>query len=61
VLDDGVGLPATFDLRDSHRLGLQIVRTLVEGELGGRLALRPRPGGGTAAVLDIAVGDRTAG
>jgi two-component sensor histidine kinase len=61
VLDDGVGLPATFDLRDSQRLGLQIVRTLVEGELGGRLELRPRPGGGTAAVLDIAVGDQPAG
>jgi two-component system, sensor histidine kinase PdtaS len=61
VVDDGVGLPATFDVNDSHRLGLQIVRTLAEGELGGRLVLRPRPGGGTEAVLDVAVGDQPVG
>lgn len=35
VADDGVGLPADFSLEASSGLGLQIVRTLVEGELGG--------------------------
>ena len=42
VADDGRGLPARFVLADSDRLGLQIVRTLVEGELGGRSGPRPR-------------------
>ncbi|HEX3824546.1 MAG TPA: sensor histidine kinase [Mycobacteriales bacterium] len=53
VLDDGCGLPAEFVATDSDRLGLQIVRTLVEGELGGRLALQPRPEGGTRAAIDV--------
>ncbi|MCW2606287.1 MAG: putative signal transduction histidine kinase [Frankiales bacterium] len=53
VVDDGAGLPAGFDLAGSPRLGLQIVRTLVEGELRGRLALRPARGAGTEAVLDV--------
>jgi two-component sensor histidine kinase len=51
VADTGKGLPPDFSLEDSQRLGLQIVRTLVTGELGGTLELRPRPGGGTEAVL----------
>jgi two-component sensor histidine kinase len=38
VWDDGRGLPAGFSL-DRAGLGLQIVRALVESELGGRLAL----------------------
>jgi two-component sensor histidine kinase len=53
VLDDGAGLPDGFDLGASTRLGLQIVRTLVAGELGGTLALDPDPGGGTRAVLRL--------
>ena len=53
VLDDGVGLPVGFDLAASDRLGLQIVRTLVEGELGGTLLLDRREGGGTRAAVDI--------
>ena len=35
VDDDGVGLPDGFDLDTSVNLGLSIVRTLVESELGG--------------------------
>jgi two-component sensor histidine kinase len=53
VADDGVGLPADFDLATSERLGLQIVRTLVESELDGTLRLGPGDGGGTVAVLDV--------
>ncbi|KWW99393.1 ATPase [Carbonactinospora thermoautotrophica] len=53
VEDSGRGLPAGFDVETSGNLGLQIVRTLVVGELGGQLELGPRPGGGTRAVLDI--------
>jgi two-component system, sensor histidine kinase PdtaS len=55
VADSGVGLPAGFDLESAGRLGLQIVRTLVVSELGGRLRVRPRPGGGTEAVVDLPV------
>jgi two-component sensor histidine kinase len=56
VADDGCGLPAGFDLTASDRLGLQIVRTLVEGELGGRLALERRPEGGTRARVVVPTG-----
>ncbi|MDP3712046.1 MAG: histidine kinase N-terminal domain-containing protein [Mycobacteriales bacterium] len=41
VADDGTGLPEGFDLLGSPRLGLQIVRTLVDGELRGTLELVP--------------------
>jgi two-component sensor histidine kinase len=53
VADNGKGLPPDFDLDHSTSLGLQIVRTLVEGELAGRLAIRPREGGGTEVSLSI--------
>jgi two-component sensor histidine kinase len=39
ISDDGVGLPAGFDLSTSSNLGLQIVRTLIENELKGELKL----------------------
>ena len=39
IIDDGVGLPAGFDLTQSSNLGLQIVRTLTENELRGTLNL----------------------
>src|SRR6202035_4229386 len=55
VTDSGAGLPPGFDLENTTSLGLQIVRTLVEGELGGRISLRPRAGGGTIAVVDLPV------
>jgi two-component sensor histidine kinase len=54
VVDDGRGLPPGFRPEDSGRLGLQIVRTLVTGELGGTLELSPRKDGtGTAASLSV--------
>jgi hypothetical protein len=53
VADDGAGLPSDFGMERSPRLGLQIVRALVVGELQGTLGLRPGPGGGTEAVLAI--------
>ena len=55
VVDDGGGLPEGFDLEDSTRLGLQIVRTLVVGELGGTIEMSTNPGGGTRVVLDVPV------
>ncbi|CAL9520737.1 PAS domain-containing sensor histidine kinase [Streptomyces radiopugnans] len=55
VQDDGRGLPEDFDVRTAGNLGLQIVRTLVEGELEGGFDMLPAPGGGTRVVLDIPV------
>jgi len=57
VADTGVGLPEGFELDSTTSLGLQIVRTLVVGELGGRLRITPRPGGGTEAVVDLPIGN----
>jgi two-component sensor histidine kinase len=52
VTDDGAGLPEGFDQRSGTGLGLQIVRTLVEGELGGSLSLAPA-GPGTRVCVDL--------
>jgi len=61
VADTGVGLPEGFELDSATSLGLQIVRTLVVGELGGRLRIMPRPGGGTEAVVVLPVGYEPSG
>jgi len=53
VRDDGRGLPPEFRLDGSDRLGLQIVRTLVESELGGSLDIGPAAGGGTVASVRV--------
>jgi two-component sensor histidine kinase len=57
VSDDGRGLPPDFRLDGSDRLGLQIVRTLVESELGGRLEIGAAPGGGTVASVRLSRSD----
>ena len=53
VADDGTGLPDGFDLASSPRLGLHIVRTLVDSELRGSITISPRPSGGTCALLRV--------
>lgn len=54
ISDDGRGLPRGFSLERAERLGLQIVRTLVESELRGSLSLRGRGDQkGTEAVLRV--------
>ncbi len=58
VADTGRGLPDGFDLAGSDRLGLQIVRTLATGELGGSIALRAGATGGTEAVLSLPLAKR---
>jgi two-component sensor histidine kinase len=55
VADDGKGLPEGFDLDATGSLGLQIVRTLVVGELAGRLSIAGREGGGTEVVVSIPI------
>ncbi len=49
VRDDGRGMPPDW----SPNLGVQIVRTLVEEDLGGQVSFRPGPEGGTVARLWI--------
>jgi two-component system, sensor histidine kinase PdtaS len=56
VSDNGVGLPADFDLDATASLGLQIVRTLVLTELDGTLEISARPGGGTQVVVVLPLG-----
>ncbi|WP_205856773.1 sensor histidine kinase, partial [Phytoactinopolyspora endophytica] len=53
VMDDGVGLPPGFEPDTSGNLGLQIVRTLVVGELGGTIDISGRAKGGTQVTLDL--------
>jgi two-component sensor histidine kinase len=50
VDDDGGGLPDEFDLAETHSLGLQIVKTLAEGDLKGSFELRSKDKGVSAVV-----------
>ncbi len=54
VADDGRGLPNGFDLAEAG-LGLQIVRTLVESDLGGEISMDSRAG--TRVRLAVPVGE----
>lgn len=57
VRDDGVGLPPGFTVDGSAHLGLAIVRTVVEDDLGGTLEFRGSPG--TAVTVRVpASGER---
>ena len=53
IEDDGRGLPEDFELDSSPSLGLSIVKTLVESELGGHLTLGASPSGGTRADVSV--------
>jgi two-component sensor histidine kinase len=53
IEDDGRGLPAGFDPEASSSLGMSIMRTLVEGELGGRLCIADAPDRGTCVRVDV--------
>lgn len=51
VRDNGAGLPPGFDLEQSPGLGLSIVRTLVNSELGGSMRMRDRRDDGAEGTL----------
>ena len=51
IYDNGIGLPPDFDRTRTKSLGIQIVRTLVETDLGGTFELFSRAG--THAVITI--------
>ena len=55
ITDDGKGLPEGFDAESSTSLGLSIVRTLVESELGGQLGMGSGPNRGTRVSIDVPV------
>jgi len=52
VEDDGRGLPEGFDPETSSSLGMSIMRTLVEGELSGRLVVAAGAERGTCVKVD---------
>ncbi len=53
VTDDGRGLPPDFDSAVQANLGIQIIRTLIEEDLGGTFRFANAASGGTAATLII--------
>jgi two-component sensor histidine kinase len=56
VVDDGVGVAPGFSLHESGGLGLTIVRTFIENDLGGKKHIGPRPDGhGTDVTLRVPV------
>ena len=56
VRDNGVGLPADFDVRTSANLGLEIVRTVIEDDLRGTLSFSSARG--TTVTVRVPVADR---
>jgi PAS domain S-box-containing protein len=44
IQDDGIGLPAHFDISHSNGLGIQLVKTLVEYQLKGSIIFTSRKG-----------------
>ena len=53
ITDDGIGIPADFDISQSKSLGLKIIRTLAESDLHGSFTLKNRPEGGAVAQVII--------
>ena len=53
VSDDGIGLPAAFDINQTDSLGLQIVKTLTTNELGGKIEVHRVASGGTRIEVEI--------
>jgi two-component sensor histidine kinase len=51
VRDNGDGLPSGFEIDRSPGLGLSIVRTLVQSELGGSMRMRDRTSEGASGTL----------
>jgi len=51
IRDDGVGLPKGFDIKQSNRLGLKLLRALVEQQLHGSLLIKSE--NGTRVVIEI--------
>jgi two-component sensor histidine kinase len=55
VRDNGVGLPADFEERRTHSLGLQLVSDLAQ-QIGGALEVVSEPGSGSVFSVSFALG-----
>ncbi|MDD1701935.1 MAG: PAS domain S-box protein [Methanoregula sp.] len=53
VQDNGVGIPAGFDIEKSNRLGLKLIRSLIEQQLHGTVEIKSK--NGTEVVLEFPV------
>jgi two-component sensor histidine kinase len=53
VSDDGVGVGANFSLENSDRLGLHIVRSLIEAELNASLDFAPSAADGSGTTVTL--------
>lgn len=51
IYDDGVGLPENFNIENTKSLGLQIIKTLVQDDIGGTFEMRNA--GGTHFILYV--------
>jgi len=60
ITDDGMGLPPNFKLGQTKSLGLKIIQTMVETDLGGRFEILPREQGTCARVtVPMKMGEQT--
>ena len=60
VSDDGIGFPDDFSIEDSASLGLTIVRSMVESELSGSMAIgRNERLGGSMVSVRVPLFDET--
>ncbi len=53
VRDDGTGMPEGFDFNKANSLGLKLIRTLVEHQLKGSLAIKNR--NGTEVIIEFPI------
>jgi PAS domain S-box-containing protein len=53
IQDNGVGLPSGFDIEKSNRLGLRLMRTLVEQQLHGNVQITGK--NGTEVVIEFCI------
>jgi len=56
IWDNGIGLPPGFDQKESGNLGLQIVRTLIENDVGGEFRLFSGQGTRACIIVPLSAG-----
>lgn len=58
IKDNGAGLPPGLDIKKTNSLGLKIIQTMAEGELGGTFELLPlSPGTCARVTIPLKEGD----
>ncbi len=56
IKDDGIGMPAGFDIKKTSSLGLKIIKTMAEADLQGSFDLNTNSSGGVSALVIIPKG-----